>query len=470
MQKAKACIFLLVIPLLLAAKPLDPNELNSLGVEANVRGDYEKAVTFFRQALALEPGQAPLRYNLFHALNNLSIQSASNEQVDRAIAACSEALRLVPQDVRVASNLAIFFHNRAVHLLQKGDYTRARESIQNAQKVVDQFGLGTLAASIRETNARTYLLEGRQKFRRNEVAEALDLYDRAIQINPDDPLPYLDRSRIYYEQDFFQDAIADLELAAEILGDNPQVLSLLQRLKIEAEKKGLPLSEKDSFFVLEAPGATPSQEQGMKRILKDLRLKVARVLTINPKTPIVVAVRWEEPFIPLRDWIMTPGNRVEPERISLHVKNVDLSGEDFLKFAQFQYVAALVQNCGGPSVPYWFAVGLAQYLAEGSQRLTSEEAEQLQVAGENFLLFRMEDLTLPKIIRIEDSKHAGLAYLQSKALVIQLIDTIRMNGLRQLMRSLLSGVPFEQALTDNANITIADIEREWRASLGLPTG
>ncbi len=468
MHKTKGCLFLFIVPLLLAAKPVDPNELNRQGVAANARGDYKKAVTFFRQALALEPGQTTLRYNLFHALNNFSIQSASQEQADQAIAACSEALRLVPEDVRVASNLAIFFHNRAVDLMQKGDFGHARDSIQNAQKVVDQFGLGTLSASIRETYARTYLLEGRQKFRHNEVAEALGLYDRCIQIDPDDPLAYFDRSRIYYEQDFFQDAIADLELAAEIQGDKPQILSLIQRLKIEAEKKGLPLSDQDAFFVLEAPGATPSQEQGIKRILKDLRLKVARVLTLNPKTPMVVAVRWEEPFVSLKNWISTPGNRVESERLTIPLNGADLAGEEFLKMSQFQYVTALIQNCGGSSVPYWFAIGLAQYLAEGSQRLTTEETHQLQVAGENFLLFRVDDLTLPKIIHLEDSKQVYLAYAESKALVVQLIETVRMNGLRQIIRSLVGGIPFEQALKDNANISAVDIETEWRASLGLP--
>lgn len=471
MRKTTVGLILLISPLLVgAAKPLDPNDLNRQGVAANAKGDYEKAVECFRQALSLEPGQTSLRYNLFHALNNLSIQSASRDEADKAIRSCSEALRLVPQDIRAASNLAIFFHNRAVDLLQKGSFEQARESIQNAQRVVDQFGLGSLAATIRETNARTYLLEGRYKFRHNDVAEALDLYDKCIQIEPDDPMAYLDRSRIYYEQDFFQDAIADLELAAGIAGDKPQILSLLQRVKIEAEKKGVPVSEKDSFFVLEAPGATPAQEQAMKRILKDLRLKVARSLALNPKTPIVVGVHWEEPFVPIEEWIATPGNRVEAERITLPVNGIDLAGDAFVEFIMFQYVAALVQNTGGTTVPYWFTIGLAQYLAGGSQRLTTEESHQIQAAGENFLLFRLEDLSLQKIVHVEDSRQVRLAHVESKALVIHLIDTIRMNGIRQLMRSLSEGVSFEQALQDHANITPADIEKEWRASLGLPNG
>ncbi|MBK7494107.1 MAG: hypothetical protein IPI28_01405 [Candidatus Omnitrophica bacterium] len=150
---------------------------------------------------------------------------------------------------------------------------------------MDQFGLGKIAATIRETRGRIYLLEGRDKFARNDVSEALDLYDKCLQVNPEEALAYLDRSRIYYEQDFFQDAIADLEMALEILGQNPEILSLVQRLKIEAGKKGQTLSDQDAFFILESPGANPSQDQVLKRVLKDIRLSVARNLTVNPKTP-----------------------------------------------------------------------------------------------------------------------------------------------------------------------------------------
>ncbi|MCK6496277.1 tetratricopeptide repeat protein [bacterium] len=458
---------LVLVLVALAAKPLDPNQFNRMGVQYAREGNYAKAAESFRQSFALEPRQPIIRYNLFNALNNLSIESARQDKVDEAIAACSEALRIIPEDVRVASNLAIFFQNQAVELLEKKQFAEAQEAILDAQKVVDQFGLGKIAATIRETRGRIYLLEGRDKFARNDVSEALDLYDKCLQVNPEEALAYLDRSRIYYEQDFFQDAIADLEMALEILGQNPEILSLVQRLKIEAGKKGQTLSDQDAFFILESPGANPSQDQVLKRVLKDIRLTVARNLTVNPKTPLVVSIRWSEPFIPYNQWLSSPGLRLEGDRISMGGGETDPNSEAFREALALHYVGSLVLNIGGSGIPYWFAVGLAQYLHPAGGKLSPDEVEQLLSAGENFLLFRVEDLVPEKITRLEDSGAIRLAYLQSKALVAELVDSIRMNGLRQLMRSLSAGVPFDQALKDIANLTVEEIDRDWKKQAGL---
>lgn len=451
-----------------ACVTLDPNALNRQGAEATARGAYAEAVGFFRQAYALEPDQTVLRYNLFHALNNYSLEAAGKGEVAEAIRSCSEALSLVPEDVRVASNLAIFFHNRAVHLIAEKAYDPARGALAHAQAVVDEFRLDNLAPTLRETLARSYLIEGRERFEINEVSQALDLYGRCIQINPDEPLAYLDRSRIFYEQDFFHDAVSDLELAAQILGQTPPITALLARIKVEAKKKGLDLAERDAYFTFETSGASPQQEQSLKRGLKELRLAVARNLTVNPKTPIVVSIKWNEAAVGPEQWLSTPGNRFDPETLSLGGSGIELGDEEFRALLEFHYLGSLALNLGGASTPYWFAAGLAQYRLDGSQRLTSAESEELLAAGENLLLFDVSDLSLEKVPRIEDGKILRLAYLESKALVEYLVKSIGMNGLRQLMRGLSEGVPFDHALRDAANLAVPDIQREWRASLGLP--
>ncbi|NUN96931.1 MAG: hypothetical protein HUU16_12225 [Candidatus Omnitrophica bacterium] len=448
---------------------LDPNALNRQGAEATARGDHAKAVECFRQARALEPDQTVLRYNLFHALNNYSIEAAGKGEVAEAIRACSEALSLVPDDVRVASNLAIFFHNRATKLIGERRYEEAREALAHAHSVVTEFRLDNLAPTLRESLARSYLIEGRERFERNEVSQALDLYGRCIQINPDEALAYLDRSRIFYEQDFFQDAISDLELAAQILGQTPQITALLSRIKVEAKQKGQDLAEQDAYFRIEATGGSPHQEQPLKRALKELRLAVARNLTVNPKSPILVSIKWNEAASGPEQWMATPGNRFESDTIPLGASGVEIGSEEFRLLLEFHYLGALALNLGGASAPYWFAAGLAQYRLDGTRRLSPAESEELLAAGENFLLFDISDLSLEKVPRIEDGKLLSLAYLECKALVEHLVKSIGMNGLRQLMRALSEGVPFDHALRDVANLTVLDIQREWRASLGLPT-
>jgi tetratricopeptide (TPR) repeat protein len=453
-----------------APPPIDPNALNREGAEASARGDYAKAAELFRQALAVEPNQSILKYNLFSALNSLSVDAARKGQVDTAIQACSEALSLVPEDVRAASNLAIFFQNQAVNLMKDKHFDMAREAIANAEKVVDQFKLDNLSPAVRATHARTYLLEAREAFKRNEVGKAQELYARCIEINPDEALAYLDRSRINYEQEFFQDAVSDLELAAQILGETPQISALIKRIQLEASSKGQPVSSQDAYFKVDVQSANPVQAQALKRLLKELRLQVARNLSVNPKAPILISVNWGEPLAGVDQWTSTPGKRIEPDRIQIGGERVEVGDPAFRKVLRFHYLSSLALNVGGSSVPYWFAAGLGLSIEEGALNLTGAESEQLLSAGENFLLFRVGDLTADKISRLEDSKQVHLAYLESKGLVAHLMDSIRTNGLRQLMRAMAEGVPFDQALKDVANLSADDIEREWRNSMGLPAG
>lgn len=462
-------ILVLIVSLLsIGAKPIDVNEINRLGAEATRQGDYLKAVELFRQAYALEPDQPLIKSNLFNALNNAAVTHAQAGEVDAAIAACSHALDLVPQDVRVASNLAIFFHNHAVEFLSNDDYDGARREVMNAQKVVDRFRLENLAPTLQSTHARIYLLEARSAFRRNEVGKALDLYQKCIEVNPEEPYAYLDRSRIYYDQNSFQDAISDLELAIQILGETPELAALLKRLELEAEEKGQKVSDQDSFFVFEALALSPSEQQALRRMAKETRLGIARDLGTNPKSQIFVAVNGDQPLVRVGEWMRASGNKIRADRIELGSAGVTVESEDFRKAFRFHYLATLTRNAAGEAAPYWFAAGLGLYFLDGVSRLTPRETEEILAAGDNFLLLHIEDLTDSKLALLEDSRQIHLANLQSKALVEHLVNTIRVNGVRQLLRSLAEGVSFDQALMDVGNLKLDVLDSEWRNFLGLP--
>jgi tetratricopeptide (TPR) repeat protein len=84
---------------------------NNRGMAFRLKGEYERAITDYDQAIKLNPAFA-------NAWNNRGIAYKHMGDVDRAIANYSEAIWL-------SSNYTAAFYNRGVALEQKGEYDRA---------------------------------------------------------------------------------------------------------------------------------------------------------------------------------------------------------------------------------------------------------------------------------------------------------------------------------------------------------
>jgi len=451
---------------------IDPNLLNTEGVEASERGDYGRAVSKFREAFAIEPNQPKILYNLQIALKNYSIDLARNGNVKAAIEACSEAVDLVEGDITVASNLAIFFHNLATDYLKEKEFENAFRWIEDSQMTVDRFQLFHIAPIIKRTHGRIFLAKARFLFLLDhDVPSAIEMYDKCIEMNPTEIQAYLDRSRIYYERESYEDAVNDLETAKTYLPDNEAIPNLIKRLKIEAKHKGITLTGEKAFFYITVGGGNQSQVQLIEQFLRKVRLEISRTLhQVNPKTPIPVTISMDAPLVRTEEWLTLPPSEVEWGRLELGGNGVNLKGKDFQKALRFNYVISLIYNLGGTDVPFWFASGLAQIMAsEGRVALTDAEVESLFTAGDYGLLLETKQMTPENIARLAGAKDIGLANLQSKAILIYLHDTVRKEGISQLVGALRDGVGFEQALKDVSNLSSDQISRDWKQSVGIPT-
>ncbi len=447
---------------------VDPNQLNAEGVAATEKGRYEAAVKLFHQAYLVEPDQEKLVYNYFTSLVNYSIFLAEEGKASAAIEACSQAISLFPREIIVASNLAIFFNNEAVKFLENGDLPRAIQSIENSQEVVRRFQLLQAADTINRTHARIYLMQGRGWFKKENVKNALESYDRCLRINPREIEAYVDRSRIYWEQGAFKDAITDLEEVLRIRGqgNSPNILALINRIKLEAQAAGQPISDQSEFFVLEMRGGDQTTESKIRRLLRDTRLKIARTLQVNPKSEIHVTIDMNQPLVRVAEWVNIPAVEFYGESFEVGASGVDPESRDFREALTYNYVLTLLVNLGGREMPYWFAVGLAHRMTSDLEsHLSIRDQESLLAASENNLLLGTNRLSWSNLENMDDTQTLRQANLESIGLVDHLAGILREEGMGTLLKAVRDGLRFEDALVDITNMTPEQVEEEWQNSL-----
>jgi len=106
-------LFLALIVTFSSAQERDPDRLLSDAIQAQQRGDYQLAITEYRQLLALRPDNVEAKVNLGAALAHVG-------QFDEAIAIYQSTLPSLKDKSRVILNLGLAYY-------KKGDLANARE-------------------------------------------------------------------------------------------------------------------------------------------------------------------------------------------------------------------------------------------------------------------------------------------------------------------------------------------------------
>ncbi len=106
---------------LLAMKNIDAPSYNSLGLKYLDANNYQKAETYFRKAIVVDP-------TLPNPYNNLGIVLASTDRAEESAASYKKAIELNPNYANAYSNLGIYFTG-------KKQYTQAIDSFNMAIKL-----------------------------------------------------------------------------------------------------------------------------------------------------------------------------------------------------------------------------------------------------------------------------------------------------------------------------------------------
>lgn len=171
--------------------------------------DYEGAIKFYSEALAVDPNFRDALYNrglIYQRLNRL----------DQSIADYSIALQSEPLDFEV-------LFQRGLAYLDNGEFYKA----QNDSKVlIDQFS----------NEWRSHFLSGLVSEKLKQDQEALEAFDKGLQLQPDNVDLITNKATILYYKKDYQQAEELLQIA---LSKNPQeanIYNLSALIALENEK------------------------------------------------------------------------------------------------------------------------------------------------------------------------------------------------------------------------------------------
>jgi tetratricopeptide (TPR) repeat protein len=157
------------------------------------KGDYDRALADFNQAVKLQPDGASAYFN------RAAVYFAKQD-FDRALADINQVIKLQP-------DFALAYLKRGSVYYFKGDSDRALADINQAIKLQPDFALA-------------YLNRGAFYTDRDDHDHAIADFDQALKLAPDDAEAYLNRGSSYQKQGKYDRAFADFNQALKLAPDN----------------------------------------------------------------------------------------------------------------------------------------------------------------------------------------------------------------------------------------------------------
>ena len=187
-------------------------------------GEFERAISEYRKAIALNPN-FPIIYN------RLGVAYSELKQYDAALDAYQKALALSPMTAELHYNVGLVY-------LKQGDLRRALEAFKRAI---------TLDAKWEDA----YTALGEVYLKQGNLRQAAHAYKQATRLNPSgNSSATLGLGKVYARQEHWDDAITAVEKAIEIQVDNTEAHYQLAQIYIKRGEKKKAASAMAFFKVL----------------------------------------------------------------------------------------------------------------------------------------------------------------------------------------------------------------------------
>lgn len=190
-------------------RKLNAAELLDEGDRARKAGNYQQALLFYDQVIALKPKAANAYWGRCYALNKL------NKPAD-AVVACNDALDLKPDYAEALWSKAQAFDKQKLTL-------EALQLYEQATQIKPNFAEGWLSYGI-----------SLQGYGRSE--EALDALDRAIELKRNSATAWATRGEAELNLGRIEKAVSSLDKALQLQPDNPKVTKLRQKAQEQLGK------------------------------------------------------------------------------------------------------------------------------------------------------------------------------------------------------------------------------------------
>jgi tetratricopeptide (TPR) repeat protein len=188
------------------------------------RGDYNRAIADFTQAIRLDPNNADAYFGRGYSY-------ANKNDYDRAIGDYNEAIRLKPDD-------AAAYTNRGSAYAEKGDYDRAIADftqyirrIANLVEAANAANNRVLVSTMNYMLVEAYDKRGRAYVFKGSYDRAMADFTESIRLDPNNADAYVYRGGVYYFKNDYARARADFKKALQLNPNHTEARYLLEGLR-----------------------------------------------------------------------------------------------------------------------------------------------------------------------------------------------------------------------------------------------
>jgi hypothetical protein len=272
--------------------------------------------------------------------------------------------------------------------------------------------------------------------------------EQALAIDPQFALARLVLAQVIKRQGDLNEAIRQIEMAADGLADEATVRDTLDRWKRERELHDHMLTTVGNFFTVQFEGAQDATLAA--QALESLNRAYWRITDIFgtvPQQSIPVVLYTGEQFKDITrspQWAAGAYDGI----IRVPMKGAGDNGEDLDRVLSHEFVHAMIRSMATRGLPTWLNEGLASVLeSEDLEWATLRVAKAARIPSLDVLSTSFNKLS---------DKDAQIAYAASALAAKRLLDEAGGPAIANLLRDLGDGVPFEDAVLLRIQKSFAD--------------
>lgn len=331
--------------------------------------------------------------------------------------------------------------------LKTGDYRSARDNFEEA-------------LHYRQDDAAVFVGLGAVYFHLKDDRAAERALNQALERNPKEKTAYQILGDLAHRKDDLAEAVKAWERALEIDSTDAALKAKLDRIRKEHHAEKDFNRDVTSHFSIKYEGRERIEAGRIAlRILEDAYGEIGRALSFYPDQEIGVILYSDKQFQEVTD---APGwsGGIYDGKIRIPIGGIEQETPGLRRLLYHEYTHAVVRAITR-HVPTWLNEGLAQHfegrLVEGNNKIG---LRGMAAAGK-----------LPPLRALEGSfmglngPQAGVAYLISLSALRYMVDQFGMYRVKMVLEELASGADVPKAVDTALLVSYEDFERGWRRSL-----
>ena len=400
--------------------------------------------------------------------NQKGVQEAERKLFRDAEASLLSARKYLPDQERIVRNLAFVIaadanEKRLEGRLSEGE-TRFRESLRFLEETPDP----ALESQIRKALASLYVEEAKELSDTNERGKE-NLLRKALAEDPTQLFALYQLGQMAYAEYDLQEALEFFEGTYRV-SPQKELAELIQKVRAEIEEAGDFVTEERGDFKISFEGREVGYvARETQDLLRDAVREVGRKLGLRPNGTIPVVIYSGGQFqqiLGLHSW----AGGAYDGKIRLPLS--DLSDQDFRngrervrRLVYHEYTHALLHNrAPRAAIPVWYHEGLAQLVSgetPGDGNLYRQMASAV-TSGVIPLPSKMSG----EFASIANTNLARQVYMASYSFSRYLLDEWGgWSRIRKTVSEIVSGKPFEEALSKTYRRSLEELESGWMQGL-----